>query len=189
MEGRAWLHPDVTALPKIVSTAATSTSTVRLRSTTTSNAPTSKGNYTCRPGATGFFADASSCSLYHWCVIGVLQSTHRCTAGLHFSASANGCLWPKDAECKNRVRSRSTTSVCILNVGEGQIAPPYSPVECLAGRSGYFPDPYDCSVFHYCDGKETRWIFTRSVTLPLFSRRQRSERFVALLVRSCLEST
>jgi hypothetical protein len=59
----------------------------------------SKGNYTCRSGATGFFADPSSCSIYHWCVLGTLQSTHRCNAGLHFSSSANGCLWPKDAEC------------------------------------------------------------------------------------------
>ncbi|CAF0736401.1 unnamed protein product [Adineta steineri] len=97
-----------------------------------------KGNYTCRSGATGFFADPSSCSIYHWCVIGVLQSTHRCNAGLHFSASANGCLWPKDAEC------------------EGQIAPPYSPIECATGSSGYFPDPYDCSVFHYCDGAKSQ---------------------------------
>ena len=38
-------------------------------------------------------------------------------------------------------------------LGEGQIAPPYSSIECALGSSGYFPDPYDCSVFHYCDGK------------------------------------
>ncbi|CAF1128570.1 unnamed protein product [Adineta ricciae] len=104
----------------------------------TSNTQMGKGNYTCRPGATGFFADPSSCSIYHWCVLGVLQSSHRCNAGLHFSASSNGCLWPKDAEC------------------EGQIAPPYSPIECALGSSGYFPDPYDCSVFHYCDGAKTQ---------------------------------
>ena len=77
-----------------------------LEVTTTSTAATlntqlGKGNYTCRPGATGFFADPSSCSIYHWCVLGVLQSSHRCNAGLHFSASSNGCLWPKDAECEN----------------------------------------------------------------------------------------
>ncbi|CAF3190548.1 unnamed protein product [Rotaria socialis] len=108
--------------------------TTTMQPTTTTGTLTAKGNYTCRLGATGFFADPSSCSIYHWCVLGVLQSTHRCNSGLHFSASANGCLWPKDAEC------------------EGQIAPPYSPIECAVGTSGYFPDPYDCSVFHYCDG-------------------------------------
>jgi hypothetical protein len=59
-----------------------------------------KGNYTCRPGANGLFADPSSCSIYHWCVLGVLHSTHSCNPGLHFSASASGCVWPKDAECK-----------------------------------------------------------------------------------------
>ncbi len=64
------------------------------------NSQSNRGNYTCRPGATGFFADPSSCSIYHWCVLGILQSTHRCHAGLHFSPSANGCLWPKDAECE-----------------------------------------------------------------------------------------
>ena len=59
-----------------------------------------KGNYTCRPGANGLFADPSSCSIYHWCVLGVLHSTHYCNSGLHFSASASGCVWPKDAECR-----------------------------------------------------------------------------------------
>ncbi|CAF0885813.1 unnamed protein product [Adineta ricciae] len=93
-----------------------------------------KGNYTCRSGANGLFADPSSCSIYHRCVLGILHSTHFCNPGLHFSASASGCVLPKDAEC------------------EGQIAPPYSSIECALGSSGYFPDPYDCSVFHYCDG-------------------------------------
>jgi len=57
-------------------------------------------NYTCRTGANGLFADPSSCSIYHWCVLGVLHSTHTCNPGLHFSASASGCVWPKDAECE-----------------------------------------------------------------------------------------
>ncbi|CAF3963307.1 unnamed protein product [Adineta steineri] len=93
-----------------------------------------RANYTCRAGANGLFADPSSCSFYHWCVQGVLHSSHYCNLGLHFSASASGCVLPIDAEC------------------EGQIAPPYSSIECALDRSGYFPDPYDCSVFHYCDG-------------------------------------
>ncbi|CAF2947672.1 unnamed protein product [Rotaria sp. Silwood2] len=105
-----------------------------LTTTTTMTPKTFKGNYTCRVGASGLFADPSSCTIYHWCVLGVLHSTHFCNPGLHFSASASGCVWPKDAEC------------------EGQIAPPYSSIECALGSSGYFPDPYDCSVFHYCDG-------------------------------------
>jgi hypothetical protein len=67
---------------------------------TATNSQSNKSNYTCRSGATGFFADPSSCSIYHWCVLGILQSTHRCNTGLHFSPSANGCLWPKDAECE-----------------------------------------------------------------------------------------
>ena len=34
------------------------------------------------------------------------------------------------------------------------------------GTSGYFPDPYDCSVFHYCNGKEMCDSFSnRSVEL------------------------
>ena len=74
--------------------------TMMMPVSTTSSSLSNKGNYTCRLGATGFFADPSSCSIYHWCVLGVRQSTHQCNAGLHFSPSANGCLWPKDAECK-----------------------------------------------------------------------------------------
>jgi hypothetical protein len=63
-----------------------------------------KGNYTCRSGSTGLFADPSSCSIYHWCNLGVLQSSHYCNLGLHFSASASGCVLPKDAECMLIVR-------------------------------------------------------------------------------------
>jgi hypothetical protein len=61
-----------------------------------------KSNYTCRSGANGLYADPSSCSIYHWCVLGVLHSTHNCNPGLHFSAGASGCVWPKDAECERR---------------------------------------------------------------------------------------
>ena len=85
----ALLGSDATTTPAGMSNAAAGSSSVG-----------SKGNFTCRSGATGFFADPTSCSIYHWCVLGVLQSTHRCNAGLHFSASANACLWPKDADCK-----------------------------------------------------------------------------------------
>ncbi|CAF3842460.1 unnamed protein product [Rotaria sordida] len=116
----------------------TTTTTSTTTTTATMMSKTLKGNYTCRPGANGLFADPSSCIIYHWCVLGVLHSTHFCNPGLHFSASASGCVWPKDAEC------------------EGQIAPPYSSIECALGSSGYFPDPYDCSAFHYCDGIRIR---------------------------------
>ncbi len=73
-----------------------------------------KGNYTCRPGANGLFADPSSCSIYHWCVLGVLHSTHYCNTGLHFSASASGCVWPKDAECEKMHREKILIDLCVL---------------------------------------------------------------------------
>lgn len=28
----------------------------------------------------------------------------------------------------------------------------YLPIECPPGVQEHFPDPYDCSVFHYCNG-------------------------------------
>ena len=71
-----------------------------LDTTSATSSKSAKSNYTCRPGASGLFADPSSCSIYHWCVVGVLHSTHHCNAGLHFSAGASGCVWPKDAECE-----------------------------------------------------------------------------------------
>jgi hypothetical protein len=32
----------------------------------------------------------------------------------------------------------------------------YLPIECPPGIQKYFPDPYDCSAYHYCSGKEIR---------------------------------
>ena len=29
----------------------------------------------------------------------------------------------------------------------------YLPIECPTGVQGHFPDPYDCSAFHYCNGQ------------------------------------
>lgn len=28
----------------------------------------------------------------------------------------------------------------------------YRPIQCPPGVQEHFPDPYDCSVFHYCNG-------------------------------------
>jgi hypothetical protein len=29
----------------------------------------------------------------------------------------------------------------------------YLPIECPPGIQKYFPDPYDCSAYHYCSGR------------------------------------
>ena len=34
----------------------------------------------------------------------------------------------------------------------------YLPIECPPGVQKYFPDPYDCSAYHYCNGKTMRTI-------------------------------
>ena len=83
--------------------------------TTTMGSRTMKSNYTCRPGLSGLFADPSSCSIYHWCVFGSLQSTHHCNLGLHFSASASGCILPKDAECKSIVETSDLLCLTVVS--------------------------------------------------------------------------
>jgi len=30
----------------------------------------------------------------------------------------------------------------------------YLPIECPARVQDHFPDPYDCSVYHYCNGND-----------------------------------
>lgn len=35
----------------------------------------------------------------------------------------------------------------------------YPPIQCPTGVQGHFPDPYDCSVFHYCNGKMNHVIY------------------------------
>jgi hypothetical protein len=29
----------------------------------------------------------------------------------------------------------------------------YLPIKCPPGVQDYFPDPYDCSAYHYCSGR------------------------------------
>ena len=89
--------------------------TTTIPTTTTMGSRTMKSNYTCRPGLSGLFADPSSCSIYHWCVFGALQSTHHCNLGLHFSASASGCILPKDAECKSIVETNEWFDLAVVS--------------------------------------------------------------------------
>jgi surface polysaccharide O-acyltransferase-like enzyme len=55
----------------------------------------------------------------------------------------------------------SSTAATIMIDGDGNIVTTprnsrlrvYLPIECPPGVQKYFPDPYDCSAYHYCNGK------------------------------------
>jgi hypothetical protein len=50
----------------------------------------------------------------------------------------------------------------------------YLPIECAPGVQDHFPDPYDCSVYHYCNGMLSNKLtliiscFIGGVDKPLF---------------------
>jgi hypothetical protein len=39
----------------------------------------------------------------------------------------------------------------------------YLPIECPPGVQKYFPDPYDCSAYHYCSGRFMLFFFAISI--------------------------
>lgn len=104
----------------------------------------------------------------------------KCAENLWYSEDREECEWPERANCKKKTSySVKNLSLCMKFIGkvghlytsstsatnmvdsEGNIltAPPkhrptnvYLPIECPPRVQDHFPDPYDCSVFHYCNG-------------------------------------
>jgi hypothetical protein len=130
------------------------------KSTTTRQPIKVDSNFTCEYDAEGLFPDPKYCHIYHLCGIGV-HTVLQCGANLWFSTTTQGCDWPDKSDCKAGHLYTSSTAATNMIDGNGDpITTPrnfrlqnvYLPIECPPGVQGHFPDPYDCSAFHYCNG-------------------------------------
>ncbi|CAF1162602.1 unnamed protein product [Adineta ricciae] len=129
------------------------------KSTTTRTPIKVDSNFTCEYDAEGFFPDPKYCHIYHFCGIGAHQVL-QCADNLWFSTSTQGCEWPEKSDCKAGNLRTSSTQVTNMIDGDGNIVTTprnfrlnvYLPIECPPAVQKFFPDPYDCSAYHYCNG-------------------------------------
>ncbi|CAF4523879.1 unnamed protein product, partial [Rotaria sp. Silwood2] len=129
---------------------------VTRKSTTTRPPIKVDSNFTCEYDADGYFPDTKYCHIYHYCGIGV-HTILQCADNLWFSPISEECEWPEKSKCRaaghfftssiptNIVDESETTHFSQLNIV-------YPPIPCPKSVQGHFPDPYDCSAFHYCNG-------------------------------------
>ncbi|CAF0931993.1 unnamed protein product, partial [Didymodactylos carnosus] len=113
-------------------------------------------NYTCEYDSEGYYPDPKYCHVYHYCAVGVHMPI-ACGEGLWYSSKDDGCVWPKDSDCKAGHLYTSSTSPSVSE-GNYTTAPSRRPgtvypiIECPKGVSKYFEDPYDCTAYHFCNG-------------------------------------
>ncbi|CAF4383933.1 unnamed protein product, partial [Rotaria magnacalcarata] len=130
------------------------------KKTTTTRQPIKvDSNFTCEYDAEGYFPDTKYCHIYHFCGIGA-HTVLQCSENLWFSTETQGCEWPEKSDCKAASLPPSSTAATNTRDGDGnpittpRHSPPsnvYLPIDCPKNVQGHFPDPYDCSVFHYCN--------------------------------------
>ncbi|CAF4129453.1 unnamed protein product [Rotaria magnacalcarata] len=123
----------------------------------------------------GYFPDRSNCRIYHICTSGV-DTAAVCAEGTAWDPVKKNCGWENTVECKKGLRKwdqitdirggkaghlhTSSTAATNMIDGDGNIVTTprnfrlnvYLPIECPPGVQKYFPDPYDCSAYHYCSG-------------------------------------
>ncbi|UJR08864.1 hypothetical protein I4U23_013119 [Adineta vaga] len=132
----------------------------RVKKSTTTRQPIKvDSNFTCEYDAEGLFPDPKYCHIYHFCAIGAHQVL-QCVNNLWYSSTTQGCDWPEKSDCKAGNLQTSSTAATNMIDGDGNIVTTprnfrlniYLPIECPPGVQKYFPDPYDCSAYHYCNG-------------------------------------
>ncbi|KAI3388436.1 hypothetical protein SNEBB_011015 [Seison nebaliae] len=113
-------------------------------------------NFTCPWEADGFFTDPYSCTVYHYCAPGV-HTVLQCMGGLWYSEELENCVWPSETTCKSAPTTTpnpfTTTEVAVpgwrTTPKVGQV---YGLIDCPEGVAQFFPDPHDCSAYHFCNG-------------------------------------
>lgn len=74
------------------------------------------------------------------------------------------CMWPSEAVCAAApTTTRPATDDMLPN--EITLSPPfvtpetsdiYGIIECPTKKPSFYPDPYDCSAYHFCNGGKDR---------------------------------
>jgi chitinase len=108
----------------------------------------------------GYIAYPKDCRRYIYCQEGTAK-VFACQGGLLWKQADGNCVWPLDSDCATLKRpTTSTSSSLSVNGGVPSSAQylatlreNYGTIDCpSADVIGFFPNPYDCSAYHFCNG-------------------------------------
>lgn len=113
----------------------------------------------------GYMPHPKDCRKYIYCQEGQAK-VFTCQGGLLWKQSDGNCVWPLDSDCPSILSKKTTTqSNQLLNYNSNTqlnsaqlvalLKENYGSIECPADVTGFFPNPYDCSAYHFCSaGKD-----------------------------------
>lgn len=120
--------------------------------------PSIETNFTCPWDADGYYPDPDYCHIYHYCLPG-LHTVLECHNGLWYSEPDEACMWPTEALCRAAPSTTKMSTVAIASDGTAapalvtaETAVVYGTIECPSNKAAFYPDPYDCSAYHFCNG-------------------------------------
>lgn len=109
----------------------------------------------------GYIAYPKDCRRYIYCQEGQAK-VFACQGGLLWKQSDGNCVWPLDSDCPTLKRPTTSTSQYSNNhlmnahLNSAQylaiLRENYGSIECPMDLIGFFPNPYDCSAYHFCNG-------------------------------------
>ena len=79
-----------------------------------------------------------------------------CANGLWYSEPDEGCMWPTEAVCAAAPTTTKLSTIGIPTLTPQFVTPEtavvYGTIECPTKKPSFYPDPYDCSAYHFCNG-------------------------------------
>ncbi|CAF0927787.1 unnamed protein product, partial [Didymodactylos carnosus] len=95
----------------------------------------------CRQYENEYVADPSNCQRYIYCADGQPREFKLCPPGLYWSQRLKLCGWPSQSDCMSNLVLEANPAMPNGN----------APIQCpMSDKPITYPDPYDCSIFHYC---------------------------------------
>ena len=112
----------------------------------------------------GYLPHPKDCKKYIYCQEGQAK-IFTCQGGLLWKQTDANCVWPLDSDCPSlkKPTTASNSQNGLMSGGYNSLMPNsaqsiaalkelYGSIECPIDVTGFFPNPYDCTAYHFCNG-------------------------------------
>ena len=115
----------------------------------------------------GYMAHPKDCRKYIYCQDGIAK-IFNCQGGLLWKQSDTNCVWPLDSDCPSIKKTTAFTNPLVNNNNNNggfnnfnqmtsaqagaMLKENYGTIDCPLDATGFSPNPYDCSAYHFCNG-------------------------------------
>jgi len=126
------------------------------------NPSTSSIESICSTEDYGYMSHPKDCRKYIYCQEGQAK-VFTCQCGLLWKQSDGNCVWPLDSDCPSLLLKKTTASYSQTNFQNSPnsaaiLKENFGTIECPIDVTGFFPNPYDCSAYHFCNAAKDQVI-------------------------------